>query len=149
MATIAWRKLYGAWPKPWELACIFLHDVGHIGTNFWDNPEEKLDHWRLGAEIADFLFGVEGYLLCAGHEPCSGCKQSKLYLADRHARLWAPTLLLLWDRFADHELRRAQPGWFLGIRRFREHLQESINRGEFISNHEIYLKMLEERDETA
>ena len=147
MVAIAWRKLYGRWPELWELACIFLHDVGHVGTNFWDDPEAKNQHWRLGAEIADYLFGVEGFLLCAGHDPASGCKESKLYKADRFARLWSPTWLLLWDRFVDHEIQRAQPGWLSGIRIFREQIKASIESGEFVSNHEIYLRMLKEQED--
>lgn len=145
MVAIAWRRLYGRWPKLWELACIFLHDVGHVGTNFWDNPEEKDSHWRLGAELADYLFGIEGYLLCAGHEPHSGCKESKLYKADRLSRLWTPTWLLLWERLAEPELRRAQPGWISGVRDLRERLKASIESGEFVSNHDVYLEMLKEQ----
>ena len=37
----AWYKLYGSWPKLWQMVCIFLHDIGHIGLDYLDDYEQK------------------------------------------------------------------------------------------------------------
>lgn len=141
LTTIAWRRLYGTWPEPWELACIFLHDIGHVGTNFWDNVEEKNEHWQLGAEIAGYFFGNKGYKLCAGHDPHSGIEQSLLHRADKYSRLLEPTWLLVLERITDPELRRTQDGWISGIKETRKLVQESLDRGEFTPTHDIFLEM--------
>ena len=67
IVVIAWIKLYKKFPKFWELVCIFLHDIGHIGKNYLTNYEEKRQHWILGARIAKRLFGWKGYHLICGH----------------------------------------------------------------------------------
>jgi len=142
LTTVAWRKLYGTWPAPWELACIFLHDIGHVGTNFWDNVEEKNNHWQLGAEIAGCLFGDDGYKLCAGHDANSGLPQSKLHKPDKYSRLLEPAWLLVLERIIEPEIRRA--GGFHGIAEFRERLRKNIDSGKFNPTHDIFLEMSQE-----
>jgi len=149
MVTIAWRKLYGEWPEPWELACIFLHDIGHLGKNYLDDPEEKKNHWRLGAEIASKLFGGRGYQLCAGHDPSSYTKRSKLYKPDKYARLISPSWLIILDRIAEPEIGKAHGGAMNGIDRFRKMLKDSLDKDEFKPTHDIYLEMLREQQSNA
>lgn len=139
LTTMAWHKLYGAWPEPWELVCIFIHDIGHVGTNFWDNIEEKNRHWQLGAEIAGYLFGNAGYKLCAGHDSNSGIPQSKLHKPDKYSRLLEPTWLLVLERIIEPEIRRA--GGFRGIREFRKRLKKNIEIGDFSPTHDIFMEM--------
>ena len=67
LVLIAWRKLYGSWPEFWQVVCIFLHDVGHIGLNYLDIFELKKKHWMLGAHIGNKLFGLKAYYFLAGH----------------------------------------------------------------------------------
>ena len=59
--TLAWRKVYGRWPELWELGCILLHDIGHWGLDYLDDPAEKAKHWELGAALARALFGQRGW----------------------------------------------------------------------------------------
>lgn len=146
MVTIAWRKLYGKWPKPWELACIFLHDIGHVGTNYMDDINAKHDHWRMGAKIAGVLFGNKGYKLCAGHAPQSGIERSRLYRPDKYARLISPTWLLVLDRTIEPEIGKVQGGSLAGIQAFREKLKKSLDSGEFVDTHEIFLEMKREQE---
>lgn len=49
--TLAWRWLYGAWPKWHELVAIAYHDVGYIGCANMDDDEGQL-HPIAGAEVA-------------------------------------------------------------------------------------------------
>ncbi len=66
VVLVAWHKLYHRWPKFWQIVCIFIHDIGHWGTMYLDNPEEKERHSVLGAEVARNLFGDKGYEFCLG-----------------------------------------------------------------------------------
>jgi len=86
----AWIKEYRQWPAPWELVCIFIHDIGHIGLDYLSDSRQKTYHWVLGAEIALRLFGAKGFLLVAGHSAQSGYPRSKLYIPDKKSWLVAP-----------------------------------------------------------
>jgi hypothetical protein len=88
--TKAWRHLYGKWPEPWEVVCIFLHDLGHWGKNYFEDIELKRQHWKAGARIAGYLFGRKGYKLTAGHCPSSDVPRSLLYMADKTSWVLAP-----------------------------------------------------------
>lgn len=90
VVLIAWKKIYKRYPKPWEIVCIFLHDIGHIGKEYLTNYEEKRMHWKLGASIAFSLFGLKGLLLVGGHTSKSELKRSKLFWADKYSWLIAP-----------------------------------------------------------
>ena len=102
----AWKRLYGSYPKPWEVACIFLHDIGHIGKNYLDNPKDKAEHWRLGAELAGLLFGWKGFTLCAGHCGTSGHDMSKMWGADKLSWLLAHQFWLVSNGVVEPMLRR-------------------------------------------
>ena len=89
LVLLAWRKLYKRWPRWWQVICIFLHDIGHIGKQYLDNWDEKKEHWKLGAKIAGCFFGDKGYDFTAGH--CSSSPVlSDLRRADKYSWLIAP-----------------------------------------------------------
>ena len=88
---IAWVKEYRSWPRFWELVCIVLHDVGHIGKQYLSDPSAKAEHWKLGAQICGRLFGQRGFEMVAGHVGKSGFTRSKLFIPDK--RSWLET----WD----------------------------------------------------
>lgn len=48
---LAWRRLYGAWPKWHEWIAIACHDLGYWGKPNMDGPEGRT-HPILGARIA-------------------------------------------------------------------------------------------------
>lgn len=87
---IAWYREYGKLPAFWEIVCIFLHDVGHIGKQYLSDPAQKAEHWVLGARIAGLLFGQKGYRMVAGHSKRSGYPQSKMFIPDKKSWLYAP-----------------------------------------------------------
>lgn len=125
--TKAWRQLYGRWPKPWEIICIFLHDIGHWGKNYLDDIELKRQHWKDGALIAGRLFGRNGYELTAGHCSSSDVPNSKLYMADKVSWLLAP---LWWARIyclVEPKIANGQPV-VERYYRFQKWVSENISR---------------------
>lgn len=73
--TVAWRRLYGRWPRWWEAICILVHDWGYWGCPEMDGPQGE-QHPKRGAEIAQrvvYFLGYdderacEAYWLAAGH----------------------------------------------------------------------------------
>jgi hypothetical protein len=144
LVLIAWVKLYGVFPRPWQVACIFLHDIGHMGKNYLDDVDAKNEHWRLGARIAGWLFGQKGYDLCAGHNIHSGALESLLSKPDKYSYLLAPewwlwTNTLFEPKLAMGYTRRE------AIRRFRERVRESIETGKYHPTHEFYIERCREK----
>jgi hypothetical protein len=135
LVVLAWRQLYGSWPKFWQLVCILLHDIGHIGKQYLDDFEQKKEHWILGARIARFLFGEKGYLFVAGHCSYSGVSQSLLYRPDKLSWLIAP---MWWMR--SHALVEPSIGKQHHIDAFLKHVRENVESGRFESNHVVWLK---------
>lgn len=140
----AWRQIYDEWPELWELVCILLHDVGHVGYNYLDDPEAKAQHWRLGADIARKLFGLGGYRLVAGHCKASGVPQSRLYLADKVSWSLAPTWWLVWQCLVEPKLQGKTP-ILEHVRRFREWAAVNAARTEPRETHEGYLELRHQR----
>lgn len=134
----AWRQLYGVWPKPWEIICICLHDIGHIGLQYLDDFEQKKNHWKLGAEIAKRLFGYDGFALCAGHCSHSGFPKSRLYKADKYSWHIAPRWWLWLNTFAEPKLRMGYSRWG-AVNAFKSQVANSIENGHFKSTHSFYL----------
>lgn len=134
----AWKKLYCKWPEPWEVACIFLHDIGHWGTDYLDDYEKKKEHWLLGAYVAHKLFGSKGYALLAGHSSHSGFPKSKLYKADKFSWSLAPYWWLWTNCVAEPKL---QMGYTKreAIKRFRSQVKESLESGKYQETHQFYL----------
>lgn len=144
---ISWIKLYKSFPKFWQLVCIFLHDVGHFGKNYLDNVDEKRDHWRGGAMIAERLFNTKGFLFIAGHCGNSGYGKSKLYKADKYSWYIAPVIVLLSNQIFEPKLKMGYTA--LGaVRAFKARVKESIESGEYRSTHDFYLERCGGKKET-
>lgn len=137
---LAWRKLYNRWPEPWQVICIFLHDIGHWGTNYLDNLDEKKSHWRLGARISLNLFGLKGWKLVAGHCIYSGEPKSELYKPDKYAFLIAPKWWLYTNLIFEPKIKRVGISRWKHLKMFQEEVKKSIETGIFKSNHDIYLE---------
>lgn len=140
LVLLAWRKLYGEWPKFWELCCIFLHDVGHWGLNYLDDYYQKQQHWKLGAKWAEKLFGWDGFALVAGHCTTSGAKLSKLYKPDKYSWLLAPTWWLWLNTIFEPMLWVNCDSRIDGVRKFQTMVRKSIESGEYRSTHDMFLE---------
>lgn len=143
--VIAWKHLYGRWPRPWELVCIILHDIGHIGRNYLDDPEEKAKHWRFGATIAGFFFGSQGYELCAGHSGHSGEPRSMLYKADKLSWTIAPIWWLYWQCIVEPDLNRRSEPIGVHIRKFRRWAENNCI-GEWRETHNAVEELASDSD---
>jgi len=136
MVTLAWRRLYGRWPKPWQLVCIFLHDIGHFGKDYLTYFEHKKNHWKLGANIAGKLFGDHAYWFTRWHSKTSngGCWQgSKLFWADKYSWLIAPKWWLRTNNVVEGFSKRQHDEWF---KRAKENWDNGCPKG----SHELYLE---------
>lgn len=136
----AWRKLYSRWPRPWQLVCILLHDIGHLGKDYLSDPELKKIHWQLGAVLAGKLFGTHAYWFVRWHSKSSNgstWQPSELFWADKYSRLIAP----LWFRQAsclvEGFTRKQQRQWQADMR-------ENWNNGCPKGSHQLYLEIREE-----
>lgn len=138
LVLCAWRKLYGRWPCAWQIVCIFLHDIGHWGTDYLNNHEAKKDHWILGADIAHELFGLDAYFFTAGHCAHSGYPESMLYRADKYSYYIAPTWWLWWNSIVEPRLNCGKK-IRVAIRDFRAQVKESIESGEYRESHDMFL----------
>lgn len=140
----AWKKVHGSWPRPWEVVCILLHDIGHWGTNYLDNYEEKRNHARFGARIAYILFGDKGYQLVIGHNSYLGAPKSDMYMADKVAYTISP-MWWLWTTclFEPRLVRKGLTRW-QSARMFKEAAKENIRLEEPREGHDIYLEQVKE-----
>jgi len=139
LTLIAWKRLYGRWPKLWQIVCILIHDIGHIGLDYLDNYEEKQKHWILGAEIGKKFFGQKAYEFLAGHCTYSGYPLSALYKADKYAHYLAPEWVLYLNTIFEPKLMMGMSRKE-AILRFKSQVKNSIESGKFIPTHQIYLK---------
>ena len=139
LVIISWRKLYGSYPKFWQLCCILLHDIGHIGLNYLNSLEKKEKHWILGAKIAKVLFGWKGYYLVSGHCEYSLHSRSLLYKADKYSWYIAPYWWLYSNTIFEPKLRM---GYRIHetIVYFKKQVRNSIETGEFKSTHQLFLE---------
>ena len=145
LVLLSWRKLYGSWPKFWELICIFLHDIGHLGLkDYLLDSKVKAKHWVLGARIAGRLFGSKGYDLVAGHCEYSGVPRSPLYKADKYSWYICPAWLHLAFTFVEPDVFRGFTR-MESVRDFQNRVKTSIESGEYTSSHGLYLARLKER----
>ena len=135
---IAWRSIYGSWPKMWEIVCIFLHDVGIIGRQYLSNDNAKVMHWYLGALIAEGYFGKKGYDFVAGHYPSgSNLPKSKLWLADKRSCLVSPMFfgwIDYWMEFRHTKNKSSKPPIW------RKLVAENLRTERPIDGHELYIK---------
>jgi len=144
LVLLSWRKLYGRWPKLWQIGCIFLHDIGHWGQNYLDSQEEKERHWIVGAEIAGVLFGEEGFCLVAGHSSRPDglgpafSYISELYKPDKYSWYIAPRWWLWWNCIVEPKIAMGYSRKE-AVRRFKAQVKQSIESGEYRSTHSMYL----------
>jgi len=144
---LAWRKVYGRWPKAWESVCIFLHDIGHWGKDYLDDLEQKREHWRLGARIGQAFFGPKAYRLLAGHCGASGFARSELYKADKYSWMLAPYWWLWLNTIFEPKLQMKYETRREAIKRFQRQVKKNIESGEYRDTHELYLERCVTRDE--
>jgi len=140
LVLMAWRKLYRCWPKPWQIVCIFIHDIGHWGKNYLDDYEQKKWHWFSGAWIAFRLFGWKGFEFVASHDVNSLYidRNGALYRSDKYSWSMAP----YWWQYLNcifeptlrmgHTIDRA-------IRLFQIQVKRSIKDGSFEETHFFYI----------
>jgi hypothetical protein len=143
LVLISWRILNQRCPRFWELVCIYLHDVGHLGKNYLDSPEEKSKHWELGAQIAGKLFGEKGFLMCAGHCAESGYPVSLLMKPDKYSWYIAPRFWLFTNTVVEPKVAMGYSKWE-SVKRFKASVKNSIESGEYKSSHAMYLERCEE-----
>jgi hypothetical protein len=117
-----------------------VHDLGHWGTNYLDNLEEKKGHWRLGALLALKVCGARGWGMCAGHCNYSGYPQSKLYKADKYSWYLAPVWWLVCNDVVEPKLIRPGCNRRESAVLFKARVRESIESGAFRGTHDIYLE---------
>lgn len=90
---LAWVRFYGEFPTWRECVCIFIHDWGYWGCPEMDGPKGS-EHTRLGADIANRLFGIKYYSLCVWHSrhyaETYGREPSKLCWPDKVSMLYEP-----------------------------------------------------------
>ena len=138
IVIVAWKKHHGRMPRLWELVCIFLHDIGHIGKQYLSDVEEKRKHWILGARIGQKLFGYPAYALIAGHSTASGLPRSKLFWADKFSWVICPMWWILLNDKVEKFGSQRSPWEFR--RRARENWRAGCPRG----SHDIYLELVKE-----
>lgn len=139
LVLIAWRKLYGAWPEFWQVVCIFLHDVGHVGLDYLDDFEQKKKHWMLGANIGRKLFGLKAYYFLAGHCSHTGYGLSELYKPDKYSWYIAPRWWLLWNSIVEPKLNGTM-NVRQAVTNFQDQVKASIESGEYKSTHSMFLE---------
>jgi hypothetical protein len=144
IVTISWKKIYGKWPKFWQLVCIFLHDIGHYGLDYLDNFEEKKIHWKLGAKIGGLIYGNKGYNFLAGHCDYSNRSRSALYKADKYSWLIAPRWWLWLNIIAEPKLQMKYKSKKEAIDALKTWVKRSVESEEYVSTHEMYLNHKEE-----
>jgi len=129
----AWYKWYGAWPKPWQVVCIFIHDIGICGRQYLSDENAKWGHWEAGANLAGRLFGRKAYNFCAGHTPESFIivSRSDLWYADKYSWVVAP-MWWLWNNFRVEGFQVTHP-WEWKILVAKNLLEEN-----HFSSHKLY-----------
>lgn len=140
VVLIAWVKLYHRLPKFWELICIAIHDLGHWGTQYLDNYEEKKKHWILGAQIGKGLFGQKGYDLIAGHCAYNGQAKSALYEPDKYSWIIAPPWWMWTNTLFEPKLIRPGKTRTQSVKDFKEAMRHNWDEGLVKQGHDIYLE---------
>ncbi len=140
LVLIAWCKLYRRFPKPWQLICILIHDIGHWGTMYLDNPEEKERHSVLGAKIAGKLFGQRGHDLILGHNSYNGMPRSELYDPDKYSWTIAPIWWMVSNTWFEPKLQRRGSTRRESALMFKRATIENGKTGFQERGYDIYLK---------
>jgi len=141
----SWKILYGKYPKLWQIACIFIHDIGHIGLDYLDDYGQKKVHYELGACIGRALFGEKAYKFLAGHCSHSGHELSELYKADKYSWYIAPIWFLYWNNIVEPKLAINCSSNMDAIIKFKAAVKQSIESGDYTSTHKFYLDRVNEK----
>jgi hypothetical protein len=142
----AWKKVYGRWPELWELGCIMVHDVGHIGLDYLDDPKQKAEHWRLGARIAKVFFGHKGYKFVAGHCETSGEELSDLFFPDKVSRAMAPMWWLVFQQLVEPKLTPKGVSRRQHAKDFKEWAIRNVESRNFQDAHKGYMELKSKGD---
>jgi len=143
LVAMAWREIHGRWPTWREAVVILLHDIGHWGLDYLDDPAVKAHHWELGAALCRAILGEQSYRLAAGHCPVqSGCQESALYRPDKRSWALAPRWWLVLNALAEPKLRA--PG--VSLKSHVDTFKNAVTRntsstGSWEDTHSIYLRM--------
>lgn len=140
VVIVAWRKWYGRFPKPWQIACILIHDIGHWGKQYLDNYEEKKKHSLLGAAVAWQIFGDKGYDLIAGHNEYNGHARSELYRPDKYSWVIAPLWWMMTNAWFERKLIRKGSTIRESAVMFKDAMRENMKTDFQEQGHDIYIK---------
>lgn len=137
-----WKLVYGRYPEFWQIVCILVHDIGHWGLDYIDDPSKKNEHWRLGAQVAGWLYGSLGIALTAGHCSKSGFPMSEMRLPDKYSWVIAPNIWLWLNCVFEPKLQR--PGmskWNSGVH-WKRTMTVFIKEGQYKtqSSHDLYIE---------
>ncbi|MDD5486619.1 MAG: hypothetical protein PHW65_03605 [Dehalococcoidales bacterium] len=149
VVAVAWVKLYHRLPAPWQMVCIFIHDIGHWGKDYLNDHEAKKQHQNLGAKVAGKLFGKKGYDLVMGHNPYNGCPRSLLFEPDKYSWVIAPLPWMVTNTWFEPKLKRVGSSRVESARMFKEAMRENMKTGFQERGHDIYLKQWGHGLETA
>lgn len=123
MVLKSWVFLYKNFPTFWQIMCIFIHDIGYIGTNYLTERSNN-NHAELGAKIGKIFFGEKAWLFLIGHSRSASKKYkiplSKLEAPDDYSWIIAPKWFLKWNMIAE-------PG--LHGEKWREAVKENWSNG--------------------
>ena len=147
LVLIAWVKWYHSFPSWWQVICILLHDIGHLGKAYLDDYEEKKKHGLLGAKIAKKLFGQKGYDLIMGHNLYKGYPKSALHDPDKYSWVIAPLWWLITNQMVEPKLQRRDCTKRESALKWREAMRENMKTGFKKLGHEIYLEQWKESGE--
>ena len=149
----AWKLLYKRYPKFWELICILVHDIGHIGKDYLSYKEQKRDHWELGATIVYKLFGWKGYRLVMDHDENGRIYHQEnvitennvnfddnLFKADKYSWYIASEFWIKTNCLIEPKLRWGKMSISESTENFKKRVKESIDSGKWLSNHSFYLE---------
>ena len=140
LVLIAWVRLYHSLPKPWELVCIAVHDIGHWGTEYLNDYQAKTGHWKAGASWAYRLFGQKGYDFVAGHCSYNGQTRSALFEPDKYSWVIAPWWWMWTNTLFEPKLIRPGRSRRQSARDFQRAMYENWLVGFPKQGHDIYLE---------
>jgi hypothetical protein len=139
---LAWVKLYRRLPWPKEAFCILIHDVGHWGKQYLDDPKLKEEHSILGAKIAGFLFGPKWYDFVLGHNSYKSETRSALFDPDKYSWVIAPAIWQVTNGWFEPKLRRPGQSAWKSVKEFKKAMTENWKAGNPKRGHDIYLEQV-------